>query len=69
MFERFTDRAREVVRRAREEARAEGQRPVGTEHLLLAVLADGDGSATRVSPRTTCASGSPPHRDRGQWPG
>ncbi|MEG3636834.1 Clp protease N-terminal domain-containing protein [Micromonospora palythoicola] len=48
MFERFTDRAREVVRRAREEARAEGQRPVGTEHLLLAVLADGDGLAARV---------------------
>ncbi|MFD0787416.1 Clp protease N-terminal domain-containing protein, partial [Micromonospora azadirachtae] len=38
MFERFTDRAREVVRRARDEARAEGQRPVGTEHLLLALL-------------------------------
>ncbi|SCL22665.1 Clp amino terminal domain-containing protein, pathogenicity island component [Micromonospora rhizosphaerae] len=48
MFERFTDRARTVVRRAVEEARAEGQRPVGTEHLLLAVLADGDALATRV---------------------
>ncbi|MFJ6196967.1 Clp protease N-terminal domain-containing protein [Micromonospora sp. NPDC092111] len=48
MFERFTDRARTVVRRAVEEARSEGQRPVGTEHLLLAVLADGDALATRV---------------------
>ncbi|GIJ24566.1 Clp protease N-terminal domain-containing protein [Micromonospora lutea] len=48
MFERFTDRARTAVRRARDEARAEGQRPVGTEHLLLAVLADGDGLAVRV---------------------
>ncbi|WP_433533439.1 Clp protease N-terminal domain-containing protein [Micromonospora sp. CA-263727] len=48
MFERFTDRARAVVRRARDEARAEGRRPVGTEHLLLALLADGDGLAVRV---------------------
>ncbi|MFI7574718.1 Clp protease N-terminal domain-containing protein [Micromonospora sp. NPDC049497] len=48
MFERFTDRARAVVRRARDEARSEGQRPVGTEHLLLAVLADDDSLAVRV---------------------
>ncbi|MEH1098840.1 Clp protease N-terminal domain-containing protein [Micromonospora sp. CPCC 205561] len=48
MFERFTDRARTVVRVARDEARAEGQRPVGTEHLLLALLADGDSLAARV---------------------
>ncbi|RZU74310.1 ClpA/ClpB-like protein [Micromonospora kangleipakensis] len=48
MFERFTDRARDVVRRARDEARAEGQRPVGTEHLLLGVLADDDNLAVRV---------------------
>ncbi|MFE9193438.1 Clp protease N-terminal domain-containing protein [Micromonospora sp. NPDC007208] len=48
MFERFTDRARDVVRRALEEARAEGQRPVGTEHLLLALLADEAGLASRV---------------------
>ncbi len=48
MFERFTDRARTVVRHARDEARAEGQRPVGTEHLLLAILADPDGLAVRV---------------------
>ncbi|MBM7493333.1 ATP-dependent Clp protease ATP-binding subunit ClpA [Micromonospora luteifusca] len=48
MFERFTDRARGVVRRALEEARAEGQRPVGTEHLLLALLDDDAGLASRV---------------------
>ncbi|MFG3704794.1 Clp protease N-terminal domain-containing protein [Micromonospora sp. NPDC047670] len=48
MFERFTDRARTVVRVARDEARTEGQRPVGTEHLLLALLADGDSLASRV---------------------
>ncbi|MFC0508804.1 Clp protease N-terminal domain-containing protein [Micromonospora costi] len=49
MFERFTDRAREIVRRARDEARSDGQqRPVGTEHLLLALLADEASLASRV---------------------
>ncbi|MEU1887582.1 Clp protease N-terminal domain-containing protein [Micromonospora rifamycinica] len=48
MFERFTDRARAVVRDAVEQARSDGRRPVGTAHLLLAVLADGDGLASRV---------------------
>ncbi|MEV1331619.1 Clp protease N-terminal domain-containing protein [Micromonospora costi] len=48
MFERFTDRARQVVHRAREEARGDGQRPVGTEHLLLGVLADEASLASRV---------------------
>ncbi|MFY1627475.1 Clp protease N-terminal domain-containing protein [Micromonospora sp. WMMD735] len=48
MFERFTDRARAVVRHAVEQARADGGRPVDTEHLLLAVLADGEGLARRV---------------------
>ncbi|MBB5827831.1 Clp protease N-terminal domain-containing protein [Micromonospora carbonacea] len=48
MFERFTGRAREAVRQAAHEARAAGQRPIGTEHLLLAVLADPDNLATRV---------------------
>ncbi|MEH1164426.1 Clp protease N-terminal domain-containing protein [Micromonospora sp. CPCC 205539] len=48
MFERFTDRARGVVKGAVQEARAEGQRPVGTEHLLLALLADEAGLASRV---------------------
>ncbi|MFD2768174.1 Clp protease N-terminal domain-containing protein [Micromonospora eburnea] len=48
MFERFTDRARAVVQHAVDEARSEGRRPVGTEHLLLGVLADGDNLAVRV---------------------
>ncbi|TDC80981.1 Clp protease [Micromonospora sp. KC606] len=48
MFERFTDRSRAAVHRAIEEARAAGRRPVGTEHLLLALLADGDALAGRV---------------------
>ncbi|WFE64729.1 Clp protease N-terminal domain-containing protein [Micromonospora sp. WMMD714] len=48
MFERFTDRARAVVRAAVEQARSDGRRPVGTAHLLLAVLDDGDGLAGQV---------------------
>ncbi|MEV4813261.1 Clp protease N-terminal domain-containing protein [Micromonospora avicenniae] len=48
MFERFTDRAREIVSRAYDEARAEGRRPVGTEHLLLALLSDEASLANRV---------------------
>jgi ATP-dependent Clp protease ATP-binding subunit ClpA len=48
MFERFTDRAREAVVRAQEEARTLGHRWIGTEHLLLGVAADGEGLAARV---------------------
>jgi ATP-dependent Clp protease ATP-binding subunit ClpA len=40
MFERFTHAAREVVVRAKIEARDLGQAPVDTEHVLLALLAD-----------------------------
>jgi ATP-dependent Clp protease ATP-binding subunit ClpA len=39
MFERFTDDARALVRRAPEDALRFGHRYVGTEHLLLAVVA------------------------------
>jgi ATP-dependent Clp protease ATP-binding subunit ClpA len=38
MFERFTDRARTVVKGAQDEARQLGHRYIGTEHLLLAIL-------------------------------
>src|SRR4051794_15788167 len=47
MFERFTDRARAVVVTAREEARGLGHPFVGTEHLLLGLLAS-EGVAGRV---------------------
>ncbi|GAB1693141.1 Clp protease N-terminal domain-containing protein [Krasilnikovia sp. M28-CT-15] len=42
MFERFTRSAREAVVRATTEAKELHQSPVGTEHLLLALLADPD---------------------------
>ncbi len=47
MFERFTDRARQVVHGAVETSKQMGHRHVGTEHLLLGMLA-GDGGVART---------------------
>jgi ATP-dependent Clp protease ATP-binding subunit ClpA len=47
MFERFTDRARNVAVDAQAAARRLGHRWIGTEHLLLGLL-QGDGIAARV---------------------
>jgi ATP-dependent Clp protease ATP-binding subunit ClpA len=48
MFERFTDRAREVVVQAQGEARLLRHDYIGTEHLLLGILREGTGVAARV---------------------
>jgi ATP-dependent Clp protease ATP-binding subunit ClpA len=48
MFERFTDRARQVVKQARVEAKRLGHDRVGTEHILIAMLADEACLAGRV---------------------
>jgi len=48
MFERFTDRARRVVVTAQGEARALGHDYIGTEHLLLGLIHEGDGSAAKA---------------------
>ena len=48
MFERFTDRGREALVRAQEEARALGHGWIGTEHLLLGAASDRDGLAARI---------------------
>jgi len=48
MFERFTDQARRVVVQAQEEARMLGHGYVGTEHILLGLLGEGDGLAART---------------------
>jgi ATP-dependent Clp protease ATP-binding subunit ClpA len=45
MFERFTDQARRVVVLAQEEARLLGHGYIGTEHILLGLLAEGEGLA------------------------
>jgi ATP-dependent Clp protease ATP-binding subunit ClpA len=48
MFERFTDEARDVVVRAREQARLLKHNYVGTEHLLLGLIAEQHGKAARA---------------------
>ena len=45
MFERFTDRARRVVVLAQEEARMLNHNYIGTEHILLGLLHEGEGAA------------------------
>jgi ATP-dependent Clp protease ATP-binding subunit ClpC len=45
MFERFTERARRVVVLAQEESRMLSHNYIGTEHLLLGLLHEGDGAA------------------------
>jgi ATP-dependent Clp protease ATP-binding subunit ClpC len=47
MFERFTERARQVVVLAQEEARMLNHNYIGTEHLLLGLIHEGDGVAAR----------------------
>jgi hypothetical protein len=48
MFERFTDRARRVVVLAQEEARMLEHDYIGTEHLLLALIHEGEGVAAKA---------------------
>lgn len=48
MFEKFTDKARKVMSLAQEEARSLGQMYVGTEHLLLGLIKEGDGIAAQA---------------------
>lgn len=48
MFERFTNRARRVVVLAQEEARDRKHHHVGTEHLLLGLIAEGGGVGART---------------------
>jgi ATP-dependent Clp protease ATP-binding subunit ClpA len=48
MFERFTDQARRVVVLAQEEARMLGHGYIGTEHILLGLLAEGEGMAAQA---------------------
>lgn len=48
MFERFTERARRVVVLAREEARMLNQNYIGTEHLLLGLILEGEGVAAKA---------------------
>jgi len=48
MFERFTDRARRVVVLAQEEARMLNHNYIGTEHILLGLIHEGEGLAAKA---------------------
>jgi ATP-dependent Clp protease ATP-binding subunit ClpA len=48
MFEKFTDRARRVVVLAEEEARMLNHNYIGTEHILLALIHEGEGVAAKA---------------------
>ncbi|SNT65833.1 ATP-dependent Clp protease ATP-binding subunit ClpC [Asanoa hainanensis] len=48
MFERFTDRSRRVVILAQEEARVLNHASIGTEHLLLGILKEGENVGARA---------------------
>ena len=48
MFERFTERARKVVYLAQQEAARLGHNVIGTEHLLLGLVVEGEGVAAKA---------------------
>ncbi|HXQ00850.1 MAG TPA: Clp protease N-terminal domain-containing protein, partial [Solirubrobacteraceae bacterium] len=48
MFERFTERARQVVVLAQEEARTLKHNYIGTEHILLGLVHEGQGVAAKA---------------------
>ena len=48
MFERFTDRARRAVVRAQDEARTLNHDFIGTEHILLGLVGEGQGLAAKA---------------------
>lgn len=48
MFDKFTDRARRVVVLSQDEAKNLGHNYIGTEHLLLGLIREGDGIAARA---------------------
>ncbi len=58
MFERFTERAREVVVLAQDEARLLKHNYIGTEHLLLGLLREEEAIAARVLERARASPSS-----------
>lgn len=48
MFERFTDRARRVIVLAQEEAKMLNHNYIGTEHILLGLIHEGEGVAAKA---------------------
>ncbi len=50
-FEKFTERAREVLRLAQEEAQRFNHNYIGTEHLLLGLVRESEGVAAQCAQR------------------
>lgn len=48
MFERFTDRARRVIVLAQDEAKMLNHNYIGTEHILLGLIHEGEGVAAKA---------------------
>jgi hypothetical protein len=80
MFERFSDRARRVVVLAQEEARRLDHNYIGTEHILLGLIREGNGVAAQVlvklgagpcsvSTASTRKTSQPDRRCGSAWPG
>src|SRR4029079_10543142 len=60
LFERFTERARQVVVLAQDEARALKHNYIGTEHILLGLLREGEGLAALLPGLRGGERGLPP---------
>ena len=48
MFEKFTDKARRIVVLAQEEAKSLNHNYIGTEHILLGLIHEGEGVAAKA---------------------
>ena len=53
-FDKFTDRARKVLTLAQDEAQRFNHNYIGTEHLLLGLVREGEGVAARVAAARAC---------------
>jgi ATP-dependent Clp protease ATP-binding subunit ClpA len=72
MFERFTDQARQPIVLAQEEARLLNHSYIGTDHILLGLIREGERVAAKVASRRSWASPTPgttgrPLRGRWWW--
>lgn len=68
MFERFTDRGRRVIVLAQEEATLLDYNYIGSEHILLGLLHEGEGVAAQVLIDAGCALGSLRERTVAAYP-
>lgn len=73
MFERFTERAERVIILAKKEAKRLNQSAVGTEHILLGIIREGEGHASKVLESLNISpdrlrAGIESASGRGEWP-